>query len=374
MSTLGSEHQKIMLDQTKIAWHQERLALWQRGERFAPITIDMALTRACQYSCNYCYALSQENERKTLTKDIIFNFLEDAALVGVKGISFVSDGESTMHPNFVEAVVKGHELGLSMASGTNGYALDEEKLTKVMPALTYIRINITAGEPARYAEIMGVKESHFHKVCENIRSMVRLKRQLGLKTTIGLQMVSEIRYADQILPLARLGRDLGVDYLVVKHMSDTEDGTLGVNYGAYKSMYDLFHAAEALSDENYQVTVKWNKIEMQGRRSYERCYGAPFLLQMSGSGLLSPCGMTFNERYKKLHIGNIATERFKDMVFSDRYWSVMGYLASEDFNAKKMCGSLCLQDLPNRYLDGLKKGEISPGAPQGPLPEHLNFI
>jgi len=39
-----AEHNKLVLDGTKIAWHQERLEQWRRGERFAPITIDMALT------------------------------------------------------------------------------------------------------------------------------------------------------------------------------------------------------------------------------------------------------------------------------------------------------------------------------------------
>jgi hypothetical protein len=73
-------------------------------------------------------------------------------------------------------------------------------------------------------------------------------------------------------------------------------------------------------------------------------------------------------------MGNLTEMRFKDIVFSDRYWEVMGFLGSKDFNAKKMCATLCLQDLTNRYLDGVKKGEISPEAPSGSLPQHLNFI
>ena len=75
------------------------------------------------------------------------------------------------------------------------------------------------------------------------------------------------------------------------------------------------------------------------------------MLQMSGSGLVAPCGMLFNERYKKFHIGNITEERFRDIFYSDRYWEVMNYLASPDFNAQKMCGSLCLQHKVNEFLD-----------------------
>ena len=44
-----AEHTRLILDGTKIAWHLDRVAQWERGERIAPITIDMALTRACNY-------------------------------------------------------------------------------------------------------------------------------------------------------------------------------------------------------------------------------------------------------------------------------------------------------------------------------------
>lgn len=373
-SEIAERHLGLILDGTKIQWHQERIDQWARGERFAPLTIDLALTRACNYSCNYCFAQMQENERKAITKEVMFNFIDDCAEIGVKGISLVSDGESTLHPAFADIVVRGHEKGLSMASGTNAYLLPEDRLRRVMPALTYLRVNITAGEPERYKEIMGVKDGYFEKVCENIKNMMRIKRELKLKTTVGLQMVLSPQYGDQILPLTRLGKELGVDYLVIKHTSDDENGFLGVDYAGYPKLYDTLKVAELMSSNDYQVTVKWSKIKAEGTRTYEQCYGAPFLLQISGSGLIAPCGMLFGQAYKKFHLGNIVTDRFKDVYKSDRYWEVMGYLGSKDFNAKKSCGSLCLQHNVNEYLDGVKKGTITPQTPSGPLPSHLNFV
>lgn len=41
----------------------------------------------------------------------------------------------------------------------------------------------------------------------------------------GLQMVLMPDFSDQIVPLAKLGKKLGVDYLVIKHCSDDEDGS-----------------------------------------------------------------------------------------------------------------------------------------------------
>ena len=61
------DHQDLILDGTKLSWHLDRVEKWQKGERIAPITIDMALTRACNYSCGFCYAMFQENDRKIIT-------------------------------------------------------------------------------------------------------------------------------------------------------------------------------------------------------------------------------------------------------------------------------------------------------------------
>ena len=368
------EHTELILDGTKIGWHLDRVRAWERGERIAPITIDMALTRACNFACGYCYAMLQENDRKVMNRKIIYDFLEDCAEIGVKGISLVSDGESTISPVFVDAVRRGAELGISMACGTNGFVLTKPKLEEILPHMTYLRINISAGEPKRYAEIMGVKESWFDRVCQNIRDMVEIKKRDKLPVTIGLQMVLMPEFEDQIMPLARLGKELRPDYLVIKHCSDNEDGDLGVDYGAYEKLYDTLHAAEQLSDDEYKVVVKWSKIEAKDERSYQRCYGAPFMIQLSGSGLVAPCGMLFNERYKKFHIGNICEERFKNIWASDRSWEVMTYLASPEFNAQKMCGSLCLQHKVNEALDAHRKGSITLRDQGGTAPMHLNFI
>ncbi len=374
MTNLMPEHAQLVLDGTKIAWHLDRVRAWERGERVAPITIDMALTRACNYGCHFCYAMLQENDRQVITQKVIYDFLEDCAEIGVKGISLVSDGESTISPVFVDTIVRGSELGLSMAAGTNGFVLNRRKLEEILPHMTYLRINISAGERARYAEIMGVKEHWFDRICDNIREMVAIKKRDGLGVTIGLQMVLMPQYADQILPLAQLGKELRPDYLVIKHCSDDEDGTLGVDYGAYEAIYDKLRQAEALSDEEYKVVVKWSKIHDGHHRDYQRCYGPPFMIQLSGSGLVAPCGMLFNERYKKFHVGNICETRFKDIWASDRYWEVMNYLAGPEFNAQTMCGTLCLQHKVNQALDAHIKGRHVIQPPTGTPPQHLSFI
>ncbi len=364
----------IILDGHKLQWHKERVEAWLNNERIAPITIDCALTRRCTYKCVYCYGTLQENDEKLMNLDVLYRFMDDAAWLGVKAISFVSDGESTCSPFLYDVILRGKSNVIDMALGTNGYLLKEERLEEILPALTYLRINISASNPKRYAQIHGCKESAYFKVIDNIKTCVKIKQKKGLAVTIGLQMVLLPSFRDEIVPLAKLGKELGVDYLVIKHCSDDEMGSLGVNYTEYFELVDELKKAEQVSDNKYTVKAKWSKILSGGKRNYIQCYGPPFIMQFSGSGLVAPCGMLFNTRYKNYHIGNIAENSFKDIFKSERYWEVMNLLASDKFDARTMCGSLCLQHKVNEYLWDLKNNKKPILSQEGEAPQHLNFI
>lgn len=368
------EERGLILDGSKIQWHSERLEAWLRGERIAPITIDMALTRACNYRCEFCYGQLQKNPVKKIAWDVMSRFLDDVAEIGVKAVSLVSDGESSLSPIYPDVIMKGNKNGLSMAMASNGYLVTRDKLEQILPHLTYFRFNISAGEPNRYEEIHGVPESYFYRVCQNILDAMDIKRKNNLKVTIGLQMVLMPKYGDQILPLAKLGQELKPDYLVIKHCSDDEKGSLGVDYAGYRELHDILKEAEALSTDDYLVKAKWSKIQDEGKRRYIQCYGPPFLIQLSGSGLVAPCGMLFGESYRRYWIGNIVDTPFKDIWQSERYWEVMDELASPRFDARTMCGCLCVQHKVNEYLWDVKRGMIELRKPGGPMPMHINFV
>lgn len=365
---------ELILDGSKVLWHRERIEQWLRGERIAPITIDCALSSNCTYNCEYCYGKMQRMSSGCLPRDVVMHFLDDAAEIGVKAISFVSDGESTCNPHLLEAVQRGRANGINMALATNGYLLKDDELPDLLPKLTYLRFNISSGTETGYCKIHGVKAKAYYKVIETICKAVAIKKENNLDVTIGLQMVLMPSYRDEVMPLAQLGKELGVDYFVIKHCSDDENGTLGVDYTKYEKLVDVLQEAEKLSTENYFVKAKWSKILSDGKRCYSRCYGPPFILQLSGSGLVAPCGMFFNQQYKRYHIGSLLENSFKEIWQSERYWDVMKELCSEPFDARVGCGTLCVHHKTNEILDSImKNGKRIPDT-AGPLPNHLNFI
>ena len=373
-----SDQPALILDSHKLQYHYDRVQAWEAGERIAPVSIDMALTRACGSMCSFCYAVLQEaQERANITVDHCKAFLDDCAEMGVRAVSLISDGESTLSKAYVPFIQYAASLGIDVGNATNGWEWEPDKIEAVLPHLTWVRFTVAAGKPESYASIMYKGPEHtevFDRAMSHIRYAVELKRRLHLPVTLGIQMVLMPQWKEEILPFAQLALDLGVDYGVIKHCSDDEEGSLGVDYARYAETHERLYEAEAMSTEATKIIVKWQKIRDGDRPSYQRVYGPPFLLQISGSGLVAPSGQFFNARYAKLHIGNFTEERFIDIWKSNRYWRAMSYLASPYFDARKHMGTLPIQHYANVALDRHVKGieRIQPAGGDKPL--HVNFI
>jgi MoaA/NifB/PqqE/SkfB family radical SAM enzyme len=369
---------ELILDSHKLSYHMDRVNAWKAGERIAPVTVDMALTRACGSMCKFCYAMMQEpQKRHGIKTHHALNLLDDFSEIGVRGVSLVSDGESTLSKSYVPFVQHAAELGISVGNATNAWEWGPEKSEQVLPHMSWIRFTVAAGTPEKYAEIMYKGPEHtevYDKAIRNIKHAVEFKKKHNLSVTLGIQMVLMPEFKDEIIPFAKLGVDLGVDYAVIKHCSDDEYQTLGVDYSKYEQMYDLLQQAERLSTEKTKIIVKWDKINDKGKPSYNRFYGPPFLLQISGSGLVAPSGMFFNARYSKLHIGDFTTERFIDIFKSDKYWRAMNYLASSSFDAQTMMGTLPIQHYISVALDNHIKNINRITSLSGKKPLHVNFL
>ncbi len=377
-NSIKTKEGELILDSHKVSYHYDRVEAWENGEKIAPISVDMALTRACGAMCSFCYAMVQEPQERAIikTKEAL-DLLDDFAEVGIKAVSLVSDGESTLSKAYVPFIQHASKIGIDIGNATNGWEFEQEKVDQVLPHMKWVRFTVGAGTPEGYSKIMFKSEAHtqvFDRAMKNIRYAVELKKKLKLDVTLGIQMVLTPEFKDEIIPFSKLALDLGVDYGVIKHCSDDELGTLGIDYSKYEAMYPLITEAEKMSTDDTKIIAKWSKIKDEGVSSYNRLYGPQFLVQLSGTGLVAPSGQFFNARYSKLHMGNFTEERFIDIFKSDRYSKIMDYIASPSFDAQTMMGTLPITHYVNEALDNHAKGikKIIPNP--GPKPLHVNFI
>ena len=364
-----NKKERFRFDGHKMLHHLDRVMAWQAGERFAPIHIDMGLTKFCNTACLYCYAVVQNMTKgKMIERDALLRFVEDCGRMQVRSLGFIGDGEPTLNPALYDATLLAGRNGIDTSMATNGLLLDMDRAHDLLANMSWIRFNLSAGTPEGFNRVHQSKEKNFHALIDKIRALVQIKKQYGYQCTLGLQMVLIPECFDEVIAEAKLGAELGVDYFVIKQCSDSEYKEIGIDYADYMKISDALLEAESYSNENYVVQVKWNKIGAaketelykNGYRKYDVCYGTPFLLQISGNGKIYPCGPFFNK--ERFYIGDLHGDSFYDLVQSDHYWKVHEDI-SNSVDVHKDCAIGCRQDYVNKFLWDVKNP-----------PEHINFI
>ncbi len=358
---------KYLMDGHKLWWHLDRVNDWLGGARIAPLHIDVGLSKGCNIRCGYCFGAMQGNlfERGTgiyFPREPLLRYVQDAGASGVRSMAFIGEAEPLVNPHAYEAIVCGKKAGVDMALGTNGILFVTDKRGEAaLEHLSWIRFNISAASAAVYQKIHGSME--FTTALEKIRFCVAEKKRKNLAVTIGLQMVLTPDTADQVIPLARLGSELGVDYLVIKQCSDTVHSSLGVfnRFSEYDAFSDSLSIAEKMSSPDYRVIVKWKKVTNRGERNYDRCLGVPFLLYSSGEGKLYPCGAFFDGNHEDFCLGDLTRQSFREILESSHYGEVVARV--QQIEVQSSCYSNCRTHAINEFVWTLTHP-----------PEHVNFI
>jgi radical SAM protein with 4Fe4S-binding SPASM domain len=354
---------RFMMDGHKLLWHLDRVNEWVKGERIAPLHIDLGITTGCNIDCSFCYGVLQgrtgASARFDMPQEPLLNFLRDAKDAGVRSVLFDGQGENSLNNALYDAVRYAGEIGLSAALATNGTLLRRERLSGLLAPLTWLRFNISAASPESYQRIHGAPL--FQKAVENIRLAVETRNKGGLGTTIGMQMVLTHENLGDIIPLSRLGADLGVDYLVIKPCSDDPQKSLNAPTYEYLQLEEVFREAEAFSNDGYNVVVKASKLANSGLKDFPVCYGTRFIINISGDGNVFPCGHFFNTRRDEFCMGNILQTSFREILESDRYWEVQEKISTIDVNRE------CETNCRHYYICGFLWKLRNP-------PPHLDFI
>lgn len=349
-------------DGNKLLWHMDRIhEHYDRGQPIPPIHIDAGITKQCQARCVYCYGIFQTKSQDSIPPELVIKFMRDAPILGIKSLTLTGDGENTLNPGLWEGLVKGKAGGLDIGLATNGIALDRDKMVNILSSCTWCRFNTSAVDQVGYKSIHGIDA--WHKVQDNIKQMVALKKQYGFKCTLGLQMVLIPQCVDQVLPEAWFALRNKLDYFVIKQFSDPGDERLSrFNLDWYEDpkVMSMLKKAQTMSTDKTYIVPKWKRLESKGRRAYDHCVDCPLLFQISGDGKCYPCGYLFgNPDYC---YGDLVTQDLREILTSNQYWSVITYMR-ETFDVHKDCVGCCRHDSTNEFVHRY----LNP-------PEHLNFI
>jgi len=185
------------LRQSSVIENLRQYIVWQREVRktaetpefpsFGPISVNLDLTTACNFSCPHCVDSRLLNTGDYLDIDTVKRSMETLQKNGLRSVIIIGGGEPTIHKNFGEIVRYASDRGLQIGIVTNGSRLD--KVVAVADALKegdWLRLSIDAG-----------KESTFFKShrprgrtsLESILQSVREVKKANPKINIGYSYV-----------------------------------------------------------------------------------------------------------------------------------------------------------------------------------------
>ncbi len=353
---------KYRIDSHKLIYHVDRVNSWLKGENIYPIYIEISASGACNHRCVYCALDFMEYKPRLLDSFMLKKRLKEMARLGVKSVMFAGEGEPLMHKNIAEIINHAKKWGIDVALTTNGVLLTPRVIDKTLANITWIKVSINAATQETYSKIHRTSRADFDKVIANMSYAARLRKKNGYSCTLGMQLVLLPENCHEAASLAKIAKDIGMDYLVIKpysqHPSSKTTRYKDIKYSKYLT---LAKKLQGFNDKKFNVIFRINTMKKwdQAKRDYRCCGALPFWAYIDAGANVWGCSAYLGD--KRFLYGNINKEPFKAIwEGGDRKASLE--LAASRLDVKK-CRVNCRMDEVNRYLWELKNP-----------PAHVNFI
>jgi len=295
---------------------------------------------------------------KGLLKDRLF----ELSSLGLKSVMYAGEGEPLLHKDIGDIINCTKKAGLDVAITTNGVLLNKGLVDRTLGKIEWIKVSINGATRQTYAKIHRAKPDDFDRVIKNISYAARLKRKNGYSCTLGMQLVLLPENYKEAAPLARIAKDIGIDYLVVKPYSQHPFSITTIYKDIkYNDYFKLKDKLNKFNDGKFNVIFRIHTMKKwdEGTRNYKHCYALPFWTYIDAAGNVWGCSVYLSDN--RFLYGNIYKDTFK------KIWNGSARKKSVKFAEKKLninkCRVNCRMDEINRYLWELKNP-----------PEHINFI
>lgn len=353
---------KFKIDSHKLTYHVGRLNDWLKGKDIYPIYMEISPAGSCNHRCTYCALDFMEYKPVFLDTKIFKERLSEIGALGVKSIMYAGEGEPFLHKDIIEIIDHTKHAGIDVALTTNGALLSNAIVDKCLSNISWIKVSINAATEKTYAEIHRGAPGDFDKVIRNMAYARKVKQRKGYKCTLGMQIILLPENYKEVIALAKIAKDIGMDYLVVKPYSQHPlSRTMKYKDIKYSDYLYLANKLIVFNDEHFNVVFRINTMKKwdDSTRNYRHCLAIPFWSYIDASGNLWGCSVYLSK--EAFRYGNIYKNTFKALWKSAKKSRLVEW-ARNELNTDK-CRVNCRMDEVNRYLWDLTHP-----------PEHVNFI
>ncbi len=350
---------QIRMDSHKLLYHPKQVADWLDGKLIYPIEMEVGLSGACNHRCVFCAVDYMEYQPRLINVEVYLENLKLMGERGLKSIIYAGEGEPLTHPAAPDIFNQTKANGIDAAMSTNGVLFTKEKAIDCMSSLTWIRVSIAGATDKTYEAIHQCKVGDLGRVLHNLEDAVAVRKDQGLHTTLGAQLLLLPENKDEVVSLAKILRKIGFDYFTVKPFSQhpSSKAKLTVDYSEAE---EIGKELREYQTENFKIYFRSRSIEnLAMDKPYSRCEGVHFMAYMDAAGDVFPCIVFMGQ--DKFVYGNIYKHTFPEIWESERAKKIRAIF--DDAFIHTNCRKTCRLDEMNKYLHELKH----PSA-------HVNFI
>lgn len=206
----------------KLGGHLETLAALRRGERPAPVNVEIDLSNRCSLGCQGCHfgythtrgPLAGKRDKPAgavaggdlMARGLAVRVLGELAAAGVKSVTWTGGGEPTLHPNFDELLEWAARNKLEQGIYTHGGHVEAKRAAQLKRYCAWVYVSLDACDRESYR--LYKQADYFERACAGIRHLV----QASGAATIGVGFLLHAANWQQAPAMVDLSRSLGADY------------------------------------------------------------------------------------------------------------------------------------------------------------------
>ncbi len=179
---------------------------------YAPRTLSIALTNACDLACHFCYA---PKSRHQLTLEYLKELVKHIDELGTLEVT-LGGGEPLLHPDFSRIcnwIWENTKLAVSVT--THGHHFTPELISELSGRISCVRFSIDGIEP-RYSQIRRRKLSDLIPIMEAVQKQI----------PIGINTVVSTGHVEALLHVIELAKSVGAMDLLIIPEHDNGNFTL----------------------------------------------------------------------------------------------------------------------------------------------------
>ena len=340
---------------------------------FAPVSINLDITTACNFACDHCVDMEILNTGIRYEHDELLASIKLMAEHGLKSVIVIGGGEPTVYPKFVETILFMKDLGLQVSVVSNGSGM--KKIAQVADRLEagdWVRLSLdSASEDVFQRMHLPKKPITLDEICEGAREIKSVPRpwKLGFSYIVTWKgaFINDAKIVENIHEMvdgARRAREYGFDYIAFKPFlnrapyNNAEIVDLKEDDDGFDEIRRRIRAnvdeAKTLETESFRIyeTTNLKVLENRSFRDYmeqpRNCH-MQFFRQV-----LSPLGMYNCPVYRNQEHGKVGPkDAYADEAQYDRTRATTGGLI-ESFNAHEQCREVtCLYNHVNWWIEDL---------------------